>query len=83
MSFNSGFCKSQNAAKAKDDADKTFSTVTELDKEVDGMLQALEDTEKDLKRKQESTDQDMMMAAMVSNFRCFKKICIPKNLTGR
>lgn len=43
------------------------------------MLQALEDAENDLKRKQESTDQDMMMAAMVSNFSCFKIVSCFKN----
>lgn len=40
--------------------------MTELDKEVDDMLKQLQDAEKELKRKQEDADQDMMMAGMVS-----------------
>nr|XP_056701417.1 laminin subunit gamma-1 [Euleptes europaea] len=56
----------KNAATAKADADKTFATVTELDKEMDDMLQQLQDAEEELKKKQDSADQDMMMAGMAS-----------------
>lgn len=35
------------------------------------MLQQLEAAEKELKRKQDSADEDMMMAGMVSYFGCF------------
>ncbi|KAF7241285.1 Laminin subunit gamma-1 [Varanus komodoensis] len=56
----------KNAAETKAEADKTFSTVAKLDEDMDDMLRQLEEAEKDLKRKQESADQDMMMAGMAS-----------------
>ncbi|KAL8178112.1 UNVERIFIED_CONTAM: Laminin subunit gamma-1 [Gekko kuhli] len=56
----------KNAATAKADADKTFSTVTDLDKEMDDMLQQLHEAEEELRKKQDSADQDMMMAGMAS-----------------
>ncbi|XP_066479595.1 laminin subunit gamma-1 [Tiliqua scincoides] len=56
----------KNAAATKAEADKTFSTVTDLDKDVDDLLQQLGAAEKELKRKQDSADQDMMMAGMAS-----------------
>lgn len=40
------------------------------------MLQQLEAAEKELKRKQDSADQDMMMAGMVGNFSCFFQLVI-------
>lgn len=40
--------------------------MTELAREVDDMMKQLQDAEKELKRKQEDANQDMMMAGMVS-----------------
>lgn len=67
------FCQFQNASATKEIADNTFKTVTDLDKEVDDMLKQLTEAEKELNKKQQSADQDMMMAGMVSNYDCFKK----------
>ena len=41
--------------------------MTELAREVDDMMKQLQDAEKELKRKQDDAEQDMMMAGMVSN----------------
>lgn len=41
--------------------------MTGLAKEVDDMMKQLQEAEKELKRKQDDADQDMMMAGMVSN----------------
>lgn len=61
------FC-AQNATSTKADAERTFAEVTELDNEVNNMLKQLQEAEKELKKKQDDADQDMMMAGMVSNF---------------
>ncbi|XP_070602395.1 laminin subunit gamma-1 [Erythrolamprus reginae] len=55
-----------NASATKEIADNTFKTVTELDKEVDDMLKQLTEAEKELNKKQQSADQDMMMAGMAT-----------------
>ncbi|KAL7984791.1 hypothetical protein Chor_003361 [Crotalus horridus] len=55
-----------NASATKEIADNTFKTVTELDKEVDDMLKQLTEAEKELNKKQQSVDQDMMMAGMAT-----------------
>lgn len=41
--------------------------MTGLAREVDDMMKQLQEAEKELKRKQDDADQDMMMAGMVSN----------------
>lgn len=41
--------------------------MTGLAREVDDMMKQLQDAEKELKRKQDDAEQDMMMAGMVSN----------------
>lgn len=41
--------------------------MTGLAKEVDDMMKQLQEAEKELKRKQDDADQDMMMAGMVSD----------------
>lgn len=55
----------QNATSTKAEAERTFAEVTGLDSEVNTMLQQLQEAEKELKRKQDDADQDMMMAGMV------------------
>lgn len=41
--------------------------MTDLDNEVNNMLKQLQEAEKELKKKQDDADQDMMMAGMVSD----------------
>ncbi|KAK1329285.1 hypothetical protein QTO34_011466 [Cnephaeus nilssonii] len=50
----------------KAEAERTFAEVTDLDNEVNNMLKQLQEAEKELKKKQDDADQDMMMAGMAS-----------------
>lgn len=56
----------QNATSTKAEAERTFAEVTDLDNEVNNMLKQLQEAEKELKKKQDDADQDMMMAGMAS-----------------
>ncbi|KAB0376750.1 hypothetical protein FD755_011194 [Muntiacus reevesi] len=56
----------KNATSTKAEAERTFAEVTDLDNEVNNMLKQLQEAEKELKKKQEDADQDMMMAGMAS-----------------
>uniref|UniRef100_A0A2K6F143 Laminin subunit gamma-1 n=1 Tax=Propithecus coquereli TaxID=379532 RepID=A0A2K6F143_PROCO len=56
----------KNATSTKAEADRTFAEVTDLDNEVNNMLKQLQEAEKELKKKQDDADQDMMMAGMAS-----------------
>uniref|UniRef100_A0A8C0WK76 Laminin subunit gamma-1 n=1 Tax=Castor canadensis TaxID=51338 RepID=A0A8C0WK76_CASCN len=56
----------KNATSTKAEAERTFAEVTDLDNEVNSMLRQLQEAEKELKRKQDDADQDMMMAGMAS-----------------
>uniref|UniRef100_A0A2K6M3B5 Laminin subunit gamma-1 n=1 Tax=Rhinopithecus bieti TaxID=61621 RepID=A0A2K6M3B5_RHIBE len=56
----------KNATSTKAEAERTFAEVTDLDNEVNNMLKQLQEAEKELKRKQDDADQDMMMAGMAS-----------------
>ncbi|XP_013970599.2 laminin subunit gamma-1 [Canis lupus familiaris] len=56
----------KNATSTKAEAERTFAEVTDLDNEVNNMLKQLQEAEKELKKKQDDADQDMMMAGMAS-----------------
>ncbi|XP_062468256.1 LOW QUALITY PROTEIN: laminin subunit gamma-1-like [Pezoporus occidentalis] len=56
----------KKAAATKAKADKIFADVTGLAREVDDMMKQLQNAEKELKRKQDDAEQDMMMASMAS-----------------
>ncbi|XP_023387000.1 laminin subunit gamma-1 isoform X2 [Pteropus vampyrus] len=56
----------KNATSTKAEAERTFAEVTDLDNEVNNMLRQLQEAEKELKKKQDDADQDMMMAGMAS-----------------
>ncbi|XP_016001055.2 laminin subunit gamma-1 [Rousettus aegyptiacus] len=56
----------QNATSTKAEAERTFAEVTDLDNEVNSMLKQLQEAEKELRKKQDDADQDMMMAGMAS-----------------
>lgn len=66
------FC-AQNATSTKAEAERTFAEVTDLDNEVNNMLKQLQEAEKELKKKQDDADQDMMMAGMVSDSGVFAR----------
>lgn len=67
MFFNHSLFCAQNATSTKAEAERTFAEVTDLDNEVNSMLKQLQEAEKEMKRKQDDADQDMMMAGMVSD----------------
>lgn len=57
----------KGSAQTKMDAEKAFQETTELEKEVDTMMDQLTTAEGQLARKKAEADQDMMMAAMASD----------------
>ncbi|XP_074164653.1 laminin subunit gamma-1-like [Sminthopsis crassicaudata] len=72
----------KNATSTKAEAERTFADVTNLDKEVDDMLKQLQEAEKELKKKQDDADQDMMMAGMVSGLGGTLSLVTPQRRTG-